>query len=310
MALRSPTQTHSYWGPYASGSLPTSSDVQVGDTAYDTSLGSLVVCTALAPSVTWTAVGSTPPASPTTAIQFNNAGAFGGSADLTYDATTQTVLLQDTSALGTRQYIEMVTGVGLGPGPSITLAEEDTVGAVTGSLTLSTDNILVSGDSVIRSENPTGLPAPLDLQIAELKINGNQGSPGYVLTAVGAGFSPNWTAVGTTAGGALPINFALDGTSPASTTTYVGAVYVPLSMSLSVASQAYLGTVSSSLVSLKLYNSAAVEVAAFTTPSVIVGFAAVSISTTLPVVLAPGWYSIALVSGTVQSFARGLYLTV
>ena len=57
MALRSPTQTHSYWGPYASRSLPTSTDVEVGDTAFDTSLGSLVVCTALAPSVTWTAVG-------------------------------------------------------------------------------------------------------------------------------------------------------------------------------------------------------------------------------------------------------------
>ena len=59
MALRSPTQTHSYWGPYASGSLPTSSDVQVGDTAFDTTLGSLVVCTAIGP-VVWTVVGSPP----------------------------------------------------------------------------------------------------------------------------------------------------------------------------------------------------------------------------------------------------------
>jgi hypothetical protein len=59
MATRSPTQTHSYWGPYASGSLPTSSDVQVGDTAFDTTLVSLVVCTAIGP-VGWTVVGSPP----------------------------------------------------------------------------------------------------------------------------------------------------------------------------------------------------------------------------------------------------------
>jgi hypothetical protein len=56
MALRSPTSFHSNWGSYSTVSLPTSADVQVGDTAFDTDLGQLVVCTAIGP-VVWTAVG-------------------------------------------------------------------------------------------------------------------------------------------------------------------------------------------------------------------------------------------------------------
>lgn len=58
MALRSPTQTHNYWGFYATGSLPSSSpNIQIGDTAYDTSINQLVVCTAVSP-VVWSSVGS------------------------------------------------------------------------------------------------------------------------------------------------------------------------------------------------------------------------------------------------------------
>lgn len=56
MALRSPTQTHAYWGVFPTASLPTSANVEVGDTAFDTTLGALVVCTAVGP-VAWTAVG-------------------------------------------------------------------------------------------------------------------------------------------------------------------------------------------------------------------------------------------------------------
>jgi hypothetical protein len=58
MALRSPTSFHSFWGPYATVSLPSGADVEVGDTAYDTSAGVLKVCTSTSP-VTWTAVGGT-----------------------------------------------------------------------------------------------------------------------------------------------------------------------------------------------------------------------------------------------------------
>ena len=56
MATRSPTPFHSFWGAYATGGLPTSGEVEVGDTAFDTTLGQLVVCTAVGP-VVWTSVG-------------------------------------------------------------------------------------------------------------------------------------------------------------------------------------------------------------------------------------------------------------
>jgi hypothetical protein len=56
MATRSPTQTHAYWGVFPTASLPTSANVEVGDTAFDATLGTLVVCTAVGP-VVWTAVG-------------------------------------------------------------------------------------------------------------------------------------------------------------------------------------------------------------------------------------------------------------
>ena len=56
MATRSPTPFHSYHGAYATVSLPTTANVEVGDTAFDTTLGLLVVCTAVGP-VVWTPVG-------------------------------------------------------------------------------------------------------------------------------------------------------------------------------------------------------------------------------------------------------------
>ena len=56
MATRSPTQTHAYWGVFPTINLPASANVEVGDTAFDATLGTLVVCTAVGP-VVWTAVG-------------------------------------------------------------------------------------------------------------------------------------------------------------------------------------------------------------------------------------------------------------
>lgn len=56
MATRSPTPFHSFWGAYPTVSLPTSAEVEVGDTAYNSTLGSLVVCTAVGP-VVWSPVG-------------------------------------------------------------------------------------------------------------------------------------------------------------------------------------------------------------------------------------------------------------
>lgn len=46
----------SFLGAYATGSLPTGANVQVGDTAFDTTLGQLVVCVSTGP-VVWSAVG-------------------------------------------------------------------------------------------------------------------------------------------------------------------------------------------------------------------------------------------------------------
>ena len=63
MALRSPTPFHSYWGSYPTVSLPTDANVQVGDTAFDSTLGQLVVCTAIGP-VTWSSVGAGAPVYP------------------------------------------------------------------------------------------------------------------------------------------------------------------------------------------------------------------------------------------------------
>lgn len=56
MATRSPTQFHSFWGAYITALLPTSAEVEVGDTAFDSTLNQLVVCTAVGP-VVWTPVG-------------------------------------------------------------------------------------------------------------------------------------------------------------------------------------------------------------------------------------------------------------
>ena len=61
------------------------------------------------------------------------------------------MLLQDASVPGARQFIELATGLAIGIGPSITIAEEDTALGNVASLTLSTDNMLGGGSAVIRS---------------------------------------------------------------------------------------------------------------------------------------------------------------
>jgi len=304
VALRSPTQTHSYWGPYASGSLPTSSNVQVGDTAYDTSLGSLVVCTALAPSVAWTAVGSTPPASPKMAIQFNNVGAFGGSADLTYDATTQTVLLEDTGS-APRQFVELATGsTSLGVGPSLSIGE-DNAGSIA-SVTLSADNMTAGGPAILRAENPFSFPSPIDLQILDLQINGDSGVSGYVLQSRGPAAAPLWIGPESLA---LPIILSLDGTSASTVATNVGGVYIPNAITLGVNSQARLGTSGTAqTVTLQLLD-ATTSVVVATFSASITGFASVAVTGTPT--LSAGWYAIVLTADAkAQAFARGLYLTV
>ena len=86
MATRSPTQTHSYWGSFASGSLPTSTDVEVGDTAFDATVGQLVVATSVSP-VVWTAVGAVGPTQ--VEIDFGTRPSWGDEFTIT-DATVTT----------------------------------------------------------------------------------------------------------------------------------------------------------------------------------------------------------------------------
>lgn len=62
----------------------------------------------------WTQViagGTTSPASPDTSIQFNNAGAFGGSANLTYDSANNVIFFGNADA-GTLQPVTQATGTG------------------------------------------------------------------------------------------------------------------------------------------------------------------------------------------------------
>jgi hypothetical protein len=59
--IQGPPGTTSYLGAYATGQLPTSA--AVGDTAFDLTLGQLVVCTSIGP-VVWSAVGPEPYAYP------------------------------------------------------------------------------------------------------------------------------------------------------------------------------------------------------------------------------------------------------
>jgi hypothetical protein len=104
-----------------------------------------------------------------------------------------------------------------------------------------------------------------------------------------------------------PISTALNGSSPTSTSTFIGAVYVPASITLSATSRAYIGTSNAGVVTLTLQTPAAVTAATFTSAS-ITGFADVLITGTPT--LAAGWYNIVLTADAVitTAFARGLYL--
>lgn len=56
--LRVPTQPLSFWGSFAQVDLPTGSGVERGDTAFDTTIGQHVVCTAVNPVVWSPSAGS------------------------------------------------------------------------------------------------------------------------------------------------------------------------------------------------------------------------------------------------------------
>ena len=102
------------------------------------------------------------PSLPFTSVQFNNAGAFGGSANFTWSGSA---LL-----------------VSNGAGVTDTLSP--------GSLLFTT-----TGTAVISVKTAAALDAPLNLDILDLQVNGASGLAGQVLTSGGPGASPTWVAV-------------------------------------------------------------------------------------------------------------------
>ena len=106
--------------------------------------------------------GGGSPSAPFTSVQYNNAGAFGGSANFTWNGTglviTNGAGITDTLSPGALLFTTAATG---------------TVSVKTGG----------------------GADGPLNLDILDLQINGSAGSVGQVLTSGGAGASPTWGAV-------------------------------------------------------------------------------------------------------------------
>jgi hypothetical protein len=106
--------------------------------------------------------GGGTPALPFTSVQFNNAGAFGGSANFTWNGTSLVV----TDGAGTTDT--------LSPGSLLfTTAGTGTVSVKTGG----------------------GADGPLNLDILDFQVNGASGIAGQVLTSAGPGASPTWSSV-------------------------------------------------------------------------------------------------------------------
>lgn len=102
------------------------------------------------------------PALPFSSIQYNNAGAFGGSANFTWSGSALVV--------------------SNGAGVTDTLSP--------GSLLFTT-----TGTAVISVKTAAAIDAPLNLDILDLQVNGASGLAGQVLTSGGPAASPTWSPV-------------------------------------------------------------------------------------------------------------------
>jgi hypothetical protein len=136
--------------------------------------------------------GGGTPSLPFNSVQFNNAGAFGGSANFTWNGTG--VFVSNGALLSST----------LGPA----------------NLTFNTN-----GNGVISVKNGAA-DAPLNLDILDLQINGAPGGAGQVLTSGGAGASPTWAAAGaggwTDSGTIVYLTTATDQVSIGSNTAAAG----------------------------------------------------------------------------------------
>lgn len=106
--------------------------------------------------------GGGTPSLPFNSVQFNNAGAFGGSANFTWNGTGLVV----TDGAGTT----------------------DTLSP--GSLLFTT-----AGTGTISVKTGGGADGPLNLDILDFQINGSSGVLGQVLTSAGPGASPTWSPI-------------------------------------------------------------------------------------------------------------------
>lgn len=106
--------------------------------------------------------GGGTPSAPFDSVQFNNAGAFGGTANFTWNGTGLVI----TDGAGTTDT--------LSPGTLLfTTAGTGTVSVKTGG----------------------GADGPLNLDILDLQVNGSSGLAGQVLTSAGPGVSPTWSPI-------------------------------------------------------------------------------------------------------------------
>jgi hypothetical protein len=157
---------------------------------------------------TWVAAGGTPAGS-TTQIQYNNAGAFGASADLTYDSTTNLLSIGST---GTPPTIQATTSA-LNPG--ITLVVRG--GATTGSGNKGGALNLLGGQAAngdggnisIAASAPAGASGTIggNVSISAANSTGTSVTGGVVTISAGRGSATTGT------GGALTITSGQGGTS-------------------------------------------------------------------------------------------------
>ena len=105
--------------------------------------------------------GGGTPALPFNSIQYNNAGAFGGNANFTWNGTG----------------IVVTNGAG-----------------ITDTLSPGTLLFTTAGTGTISVKTAAAADGPLNLDILDFQINGASGTAGHVLTSGGAAASPTWAA--------------------------------------------------------------------------------------------------------------------
>ena len=158
------------------------------------------------------------PAAPLNSVQYNSAGAFAGSANLTFDGSTLALdgvgslltakldvditpfLTVDAATysanltVGTDLTTLSPTDISVSDGNQSANLSAGSVG-VTDTASTNTLNLTIAGGlATITSADGVAAPQALNLAIDELQINTDPGTSGYVLTSNGSGAAPTWQA--------------------------------------------------------------------------------------------------------------------